>query len=160
MYHEDLELGMRLRFAGYKNVLAAKAFAYHDYQFSRNPKKFAWMELYRNMVVWAYYKPATLLLFLPVLLAMELGTWLLALKGGWYKAKLWAVGQWFKPSTWRLLVSMRRRAQRLRVIRDADFLKFVTGKIEHQETSNPLMDRVINPVVDGIFHAMRSLVRW
>jgi GT2 family glycosyltransferase len=160
MYHEDLELGMRLRFAGYKNVLAARALAAHDYQFSRNPKKFAWMELYRVMVVWAYYKPATLFVLLPILLGVDIGTWPLALKGGWFKAKAWACAQWLKPSTWRLLWAMRQRAQRLRVIRDADFLKFVTGKIEHQETSGPLMDKVFNPVVNGLFQVVRLLVRW
>lgn len=160
MYHEDLELGMRLRFAGYRNVLAAKSFAYHDYKFSRNPKKFAWMELYRNLVVLAYYKPLTLLLFAPLLLVIEAGTWLMALKGGWFKAKLWSVGQWFLPRTWKLLWHMRRRTASLRVIRDADFLRLVTGKIEHQETSSPLMDRFINPTVDKVFKAGRKLVTW
>ena len=160
MYHEDLELGMRLRFAGYRNVIATKSFAYHDYKFSRNPKKFAWMELYRNLVVLAYYKPQTLLLFWPLFSGIETGTWLMALKGGWIKAKLWAFGQWFNPATWKLLWNMRQRANRLRVIKDADFLKLVVGKIEHQETSSPLMDEFINPAVDQAFQAGRKIVRW
>ncbi|MEK7183198.1 MAG: glycosyltransferase family 2 protein [Patescibacteria group bacterium] len=160
MYHEDLELGMRLRFAGYRNILAAKSFAFHDYKFSRNPKKFAWMELYRNLVVLAYYKPATLFLFSPLLVGIELGTWLMALKGGWIKAKFWAFGQWFYPRTWKLLWSMRKRAQSLRVIKDADFLKFVVGKIEAQEIASPLMDKLINPAVDEAFQAGRRIVKW
>lgn len=160
MYHEDLELGMRLRFAGYRNVLAAKSFAYHDYKFSRNPKKFAWMELYRNVVVLAYYKPATLILFFPLLSAIEVGTWFMALRGGWIKAKLWAFGQWFRPSTWKLLWRMRRQVQRIRVIKDVDFLKLVVGKIEHQETSNVFMDKAINPAVDQAFQAGRKLIFW
>lgn len=160
MYHEDLELGMRLRFAGYRNVLAAKSFAYHDYTFRRNPKKFAWMELYRHIVVLAYYKLGTLLVFAPLLLAIELGTWPLAVKGGWIKAKLWACGQWFLPRTWSLLWRMRRRAQTLRAIQDRDFLKLVVGKIEHQETSSPLMDKLINPAVDEAFQAGRKVIFW
>ncbi len=160
MYHEDLELGMRLRFAGYRNVLAAKSFAYHDYKFSRNPKKFAWMELYRNIVTYAYYKPATLILFSPLLLAIELGSWPLALKGGWIKAKVWAFGQWFLPRTWQLLWRMRARAQTLRSIPDREFLRFVVGKIEHQETASPLMDQLINPVVDEAFKAGRKVIFW
>jgi GT2 family glycosyltransferase len=160
MYHEDLELGLRLRLAGYKNVLAAESFAYHDYKFSRNPKKFAWMELYRQVVVLAYYKPMTLLVFAPLLLAIELGTWFMAVKGGWLKAKLWAAGQWFRPTTWRLVFAMRKRAQALRVITDAELLKLVVGKIEHQETSSPLMDQLINPAVDEAFQAGRKLIRW
>lgn len=158
MYHEDLELGMRLRFAGYRNVLAARAFAFHDYQFSRNPKKFAWMELYRNIVVLAYYKPLTLLLFSPLFLAIELGTWPMSVKGGWFKAKAWALGQWFRPATWRLLFAMRQRAKKLRTISDSEFLKLVVGKIESQETSSPLMDKLINPAVDEAFKAGRTLI--
>lgn len=160
MYHEDLELGMRLRFAGYKNVLATKSLAFHDYKFSRNPKKFAWIELYRNIVVLSYYKPLTLLVFLPLLSAIELGTWFMAVKGGWFKAKLWATGQWFLPRTWKLLLAMRKRANKLRVIKDADFLKFVTGKIEAQEIANPLMDKAINPAVEAAFVAGRKLISW
>ncbi|MFZ2681930.1 MAG: glycosyltransferase family 2 protein [Patescibacteria group bacterium] len=160
MYHEDLELGMRLRFAGYKNVLATQSFAYHDYKFSRNPKKFAWMELYRQVVVLAYYKPGTLLVFAPLLSAIEAGTWVMALKGGWLKAKLWAVGQWFRPQTWRLLFTMRQRAQSLRVIQDSEFLKLVVGKIEHQETASTVMEKFINPAVDDAFQAGRKLIKW
>jgi GT2 family glycosyltransferase len=160
MYHEDLELGMRLRFAGYKNVLASQSFAYHDYKFGRNQKMFAWIELYRNVVIWSYYRIGTLLLLLPLLCAIELGTWLMAAKGGWFKAKLWAASQWFMPRTWRLLKYMRQRAQSLRAIKDADFLRLVTGKIEHQETSSWFLDKLVNPVVDVYFQAVRRVIKW
>ncbi|MDQ5952612.1 MAG: hypothetical protein QG626_741 [Patescibacteria group bacterium] len=160
MYHEDLELGMRLRFAGYRNVLATHAFAFHDYHFSRNPKKFAWMELYRNLVVLSYYRWRTLFVFLPLLSAIELGTWFMALRGGWFRAKLWAFGQWFLPRTWKLLFAMRTRAQRLRAIPDKEFLSFVTGKIEAQEVANPLMEKQINPAVQAAFVAGRKMISW
>lgn len=160
MYHEDLELGLRLRLAGYKNVLATKSLAYHDYAFSRNPKKFAWMELYRQVVVLAYYRPATLLLFAPLLIAIEVGSWLMAWRGGWLRAKFWAAREWLKPRTWKLVWTMRKRAQGLRVIPDRELLKHVVGKIEHQEVMNPWLERVINPAVDEAFQAGRKVVFW
>jgi GT2 family glycosyltransferase len=160
MYHEDLELGLRLRLAGYKNVLATKSLAYHDYAFSRNPKKFAWMELYRSLVILAYYQTATLLLFSPLLAAIEAGSWLMAWRGGWLKAKFWATREWFKPRTWKLLWHLRRRAQQLRVIPDRELLKYFVGKIEHQEVMNPWLDKVINPAVDQAFQAGRKVIFW
>ena len=159
MYHEDLELGMRLRYAGYRNVLATKAFGFHDYHFSRNPKMFAWIECYRWVVMLAYYRVRTLMLFLPLLLAIELGTWFMAFRGGWIGAKVWALGEWLKPRTWRLMFAMRRRAQTLRVIDDADFLKLVVGRIENQQVDNRIME-VVNPTIDAAFASGRKLVRW
>lgn len=160
MYHEDLELGMRLRFAGYRNALCTEAKAFHDYNFSRNPMKFSWMELYRSIVVLSYYRLPTLVVFAPLLLAIELGSWLMAAKGGWLKAKLWALAEWRRPRTWRLLFMMRARTRRLRVISDATFLSLVTGRIVDQEGRNVLMEKVINPVVDVCFRVLRALVRW
>lgn len=160
MYHEDLELGLRLRLSGYRNALCTKSLAYHDYSFSRNPKKFAWMELYRWVVVKSYFKFFTLFLLLPLLLAIEAGTWMMALRGGWLKAKLWAFGQWFNPATWKLLFAMRRRVKRLRKISDQELLRLFTGSIEAQETSNSWMDKVINPAVEQAWQAAYKLIRW
>jgi len=160
MYHEDLELGLRLRMAGYKNIIAKFSEAYHDYSFSRNPKKFAWMELYRWVVVLSYYKLLTLVLLLPLLVMIELGSWLMSLTGGWFKAKLWALGRWFVPSTWLLIFKMRQRAQRLRVIQDQDLLKFVSGRIEAQETSSFVVDVIANPIIDRLFKLIRSFIKW
>jgi GT2 family glycosyltransferase len=160
MYHEDLELGLRLRLAGYKNVLCTKSLAYHDYSFSRNPKKFAWMELYRWLVILAYYRLWTLLLLLPLLLGIELGTWFMAVRGGWWQAKVWAYRQWLRPQTWTLLWRLRQRARRLRKISDQELLRLFTGKIEAQETNNVWMDRVINPAIDQAWQAAYKLIRW
>ncbi|MFH1712193.1 MAG: glycosyltransferase family 2 protein [Patescibacteria group bacterium] len=160
MYHEDLELGLRLRMAGYKNILAKDSEAYHDYCFSRNPKKFAWMELYRWVVVLSYYKISTLILFLPLLCLIEAGSWMMSITGGWFKAKLWALSRWFVPSTWQLIFKMRRRARRLRQIKDRDLLKFVTGKIEAQETKSFIVDQIANPIIDLTFRLIRSVITW
>lgn len=160
MYHEDLELGLRLRLAGFKNILSTKSRVLHDYSFSRNPKKFAWMELYRWLVVLAYYKVPTLFLLAPLLLAVEAGTWLMALQGGWLKAKLWQYGELMKPRTWRLLVDMRRRANRLRSIQDHELLKLVSGRIDDQEASSWVVEKVANPVISIWLRLIKAIVVW
>ncbi len=161
MYHEDVELGLRLRIAGYSNVLAPSSLVYHDYVFSgRTPQKFAWMELYRWIVILAYYRLPTIILLTPFLLAVELGSWLLAARGAGLAGKWYAYRELVRPRTWKLWWSMRRRAQSLRTISDRAYLKFFTGKIEGQEISSPLIDNFINPVVDAIWRALRLLIVW
>jgi len=130
MYHEDLELGLRIKIAGYINVLATHSRVIHDYQFSRNPKMFAWTELYRWVVVLGYYKVATLILIMPLLLVIELGTWLMALRGGWLPAKFWAYKEMGKARTYKLIFHLRSRARELRVIKDKEILKLTVGTIE------------------------------
>lgn len=145
MYHEDLELGLRIRLAGWKNVLVSEARAFHDYSFSRNPKKFQWMELYRYLVFFATLKITTVILLLPMLIPVEMASWVLSLKGGWFKGKIWAMLQWFRFSTWKTLWRMKIRAMNLRKISDKELLQLVTPIIEDQEESSPLIERFANP---------------
>ncbi len=161
MYHEDVELGLRLCIAGYQNVLAPSSLVYHDYLFAgRNPKKFAWMELYRWLVILAYYRLATIILLTPFLFCVELGSWLLAARGAGLKGKLYAYAELLKPRTWRLLFRLRRRAQSLRTVSDRTYLKLFTGRIDDQEISSPLIDHLINPTVDAIWRALRFIIVW
>jgi len=159
MYHEDLELGLRLRFAGYKNVIAMKSVAEHDYSFSRNPKKFEWMEIYRNVVLFSYMKVRTLILLLPLLVLIDLGGWFLSLLGGWFPAKIRAEFALTKPETIRLITRMRKRAQRLRVIKDKEWLKDVVGVIEGQESISPLV-KYGNGAIDRIWRTTRKGIFW
>lgn len=160
MYHDDLEYGLRTKITGYKNVLSTQSKAFHDYQFSRNPKKFIWMETYRWVVLLAYLKIPTMVVLLPFWLAIEVGTWLLMAKGGTINVKVGAYRAWLSPATWRLMLDIRRKAQALRKVSDRTLVALWTGKIEAQETSSPLMDRVINPAVDGIWRGLRKLIVW
>lgn len=160
MYHEDLELGLRLRIHGWRNVLVSTAFAFHDYGFSRNPKKFAWTELYRYVVVLAYYRLPTLVLLAPILFAVEVATWIFAIYGGWVKSKVWALLEWYKPRTWKLIFGMRRRVKRLRKITDRELLRFVSGKIEAQEQHNVIVEKLANPILSSVTAIMKKIVIW
>lgn len=159
MYHEDLELGWRLKIAGYKNVLCTSAWAYHDYKFSRNPMMFSWIELYRWVVLLSYLKLGTMIVFAPLWLAIEMGSWVLALRSKTLKAKWWALKEVFTHKTWDLWRSMRHRAQVLRRVDDRELLQFMTGRIDNQEVDSIAM-RMINPIVDMCFRITRFFVRW
>lgn len=160
MYHDDLEYGLRTKIAGYRSVLSTQSKAFHDYQFGRNKKMFAWMELYRWVVLLGYLRFRTLLLMAPLLCVIEAGTWLMALRGGWLAAKAWAFAQWFRPSTWAFAWRLRQRAQSLRKITDAELVRLWTGKIEAQEQANAIVDRVANPVIAAVWRAMKKCIVW
>ncbi|MBI1908186.1 glycosyltransferase family 2 protein [Candidatus Uhrbacteria bacterium] len=160
MYHDDLEYGLRTKIAGYKNVLSAQSHGFHDYQFSRNPGKFVWMETYRWVVLLAYLRVPSMLVLLPLWLAIEVGTWLMMAKSRMIAVKIGAYKAWLSPKTWRLTRDIRHRAKRLRTIPDRELVRLWTGKIEAQEASSPLLERVINPVVDAWWRALRKIIVW
>lgn len=159
MYHEDLELGIRLRFAGYKNVLSTNAQAFHDYSFSRNPKKFQWMETYRAVVLLSYLKWQSLILLLPIIKIVECGVWILAFKGGWATSKLKSDIELLKPKTYKLIGNIRKRAKRLRVIKDKDWMKLLSSTIEDQEVDSCAV-RFGNKVISFIWKITLWFIKW
>ncbi|MFA6522264.1 MAG: glycosyltransferase family 2 protein [Patescibacteria group bacterium] len=160
MYHEDLELGLRLRLAGYKNVLAVNSEAYHDYHFSANVKKFQWTELYRWVVMLSVYKIETLLLLSPILFCVELGTWALSIKGGWVHAKVWSYTQLLQGSIWETIRRMRAHSQSLRVIADKELLRLFTGAIDNQEVMNPIVEKLANPAIEFWKKNVMDRITW
>ncbi|MCG2687350.1 glycosyltransferase family 2 protein [Candidatus Parcubacteria bacterium] len=159
MYHEDLELGLRLRFAGYKNVLSTKSQVFHNYSFSRNPKKFQWMETYRIVVLLSYLKFRSFLVLTPILVIVECGIWLLSIKGKWFGSKFLADIELCKPKTWKLIANMRSRAQKLRVIKDQDWMRILSSRIEDQEVES-LATRIGNSVITLMWKIILPIIRW
>ena len=82
MYHEDQELGWRVRLSGKRVVIAPEADVYHDYEFDRHARKRYYLERNRIAFLALSFSARTLLVLAPVLLATELGMWLLAAKQG------------------------------------------------------------------------------
>lgn len=160
MYHEDLELGLRSIVAGYKNLLVPDVRALHDYKFSKNKMMFAWIELYKWVVMAGYWKLPTLLLLAPLLVVIEAGTVLLAIKGGWIRAKLYSYSQLVKPKTWALMWSIRRRTHRLRTISDRELFAHTSGRIEAQEQSSWVVEKVGNPIIVAYRNVLAKLIVW
>jgi GT2 family glycosyltransferase len=160
LYHEDLELGWRIRLAGFRNVLSTKSVAYHRYEFGRSVKKLYWMERNRWLVHLSHLKAATLCLIVPFMLVEELALIAFAIKGGWWQQKLKAWAAAFDPRSWTYLAKKRKESRRIRTVGDADIVRIWTGKIEHQETSNPVVEKFANPTLDFIWRGLRFVIRW
>lgn len=159
-YHEDLEFSWRARLAGRRVVLAPKSVVFHKYEFSRSIKKYFWMERNRLIVMARMYRVPTLVLLLPAFLAMEVGLWLFAFKGGWWKEKGRACAYFLSAASWRRLLAARRRAQALRKITDREATALFTGEILFQQMRPALLTRFANPVFSAYWLVARSLMFW
>lgn len=160
LYHEDVELGWRLRLVGYRNVLSIKSQAYHDYEFSRSVKKFFWMERNRWLVHLSHLHVRTLFLMLPGMILLEPVLLLFALKGGWIKEKLLVYRALLSPSIWWYIAKKRRESRRLRHIPDRQIVSQFVSRIEHQETNSVLVTKLANPLLTIIWTFMKRLITW
>ncbi|MFH1610988.1 MAG: hypothetical protein ABIA83_00075, partial [Patescibacteria group bacterium] len=142
-----------------KNVLSTKSQVFHNYSFSRNPKKFQWMETYRIVVLLSYLKFRSFLVLTPILVIVECGIWLLSIKGKWFGSKFLADIELCKPKIWKLIANMRSRAQKLRVIKDQDWMRILSSRIEDQEVES-LATRIGNSVITLMWKIILPIIRW
>lgn len=160
MYHDDLELGWRIRLAGYRNVLAARSIAFHHYEFRRSIKKLYWMERARLIVFLSHLQVATLILLSPFLLALEIALLVFAARGGWLKDKLSVYLDLLSLDTWKHIAAKRRESAAIRKVGEREIVRLWTGKIEHQETSSPVVERFANPLLSAVWFCLKRVIVW
>jgi GT2 family glycosyltransferase len=160
LYHEDLELGWRIRLGGFRNVLSEKSVAFHRYEFTRSTKKLFWIERNRWLVHLSHLKLASLALIVPWMLLLEPALLAFAWKGGWFSDKLKADLALLTPSSFAYVLRKRKESARIRTVRDAAIVRLWTGKIEHQETASPAVEKFGNPVLNAVWSVLRALIVW
>jgi GT2 family glycosyltransferase len=160
LYHEDLDLGWRIRLAGFCNVIAPTSVCRHFYEFSRAQSKWYWMERNRWIVVLKNYRLATLLLLLPALLVADCGLLLMAAKAGWLLPKVRSLAWFLRPSSWRYLWRGRRAIAHIRRVPDSEVLRHFTAVIDFPDFRSPVITKVIEPVWKAMLVVLRLLVHW
>ncbi len=125
MYHEDVDLSIRLRLLGGTVGIEPAAVVEHDYEFGASPgHKWRWLERNRLAFLVRAYPAPLLLLLAPALLATELALLAVAARGGWADQKLAANGEalrWLPR-----LLRERRAIQRGRTVGAAEFASWLT----------------------------------
>ena len=160
LYHEDLDLGWRIRLAGLRNLIAPASGCRHFYEFSRAQSKWYWMERNRWIVVLKNYRLATILLLLPALLVADCGLLLMAAKAGWFGSKVRSLAWFLRPSAWRYLWRGRRDIARIRKVSDRELLRHFTAVIDFPDFRNPIVAKIVEPVWKVMLAILRLLVRW
>ena len=160
MYHDDIELGWRVRLAGYRLVLAPASIVYHKYEFLRSLRMFYYMERNRYIAIFSFYRLATLFLLLPMLLFMDGALWFYSVINGQFLIKFKVWRYFFKITTWRHIFTVRKKVRKYRKLNDREILKNLTGKILFQEVANPLLKNVANPLNELYLKLIRRVVFW
>jgi len=162
LYHEDTDFSLRARIYGYRVVLARESLANHQYEFKKSISKYYWMERNRFAILLMYYRWPTLLLFLPGLIAVELGTLLISFKTGWWKEKVKVYRYWLNPTNWKIWLKKRKKIQLKRKINDRKLLQHTTGKILFQEEAveSPILKYLANPVLSVYCWVVKKIVFW
>jgi hypothetical protein len=129
MYHEDVDLSLRLRLAGETVGIEPTALVAHDYEFSASSgNKWRWLERNRLATLVRLWPGSLLLLLAPALLATEAALLLAAVAGGWAGQKLRAyveVIAWLPR-----LLRERRQIRRERTISAPDFAASLTPDLD------------------------------
>ncbi len=157
MYHDDVELSLKVKLAGYRVALAPKSVLWHKYEFSRSVGMLYYMERNRHIFFLSFYPLHIIFLLALPLLAMDLGVVIFSLKNGWTKGLMRAVGYFFRAKSWSHIIKRRRE---LRVLagnrRKKIILSSLVGRLDFQEIDNPLL-KIVNPLFDIYWKIIRKI---
>jgi GT2 family glycosyltransferase len=129
MYHEDVDLSLRLRLAGEAVGIEPTAVVAHDYEFAASSgNKWRWLERNRLATLVRIWPGSLLVLLAPVLVATEAALLLAAAAGGWGGQKLRADAE---ATVWLpRLLGERRAIRRTRAITAGEFATALTADLD------------------------------
>lgn len=156
LYHEDLELGWRVRLAGYKAVIDPNAVVDHVYDFGRNALKFHYIERNRLVFLATCFPAPLLAAAVPVALGFELAILAMATRQGWLKDKLRGWGWVLSHIPW--IVSRRRTVLAGRRVPVSLVATWITPRLDPAMIDLPAGVNVVNRVLEGYWAAVRWVV--
>ena len=119
LYHEDVDLSLRVLLEGGAIGVCADAVVDHEYDFDKGAAKWRYLERNRWATIVRTYPTALLVLLAPALLVVELAVLVAAVRGGWWRQKLLAGQDCVQRlPAW---LRQRRRVQRGRTVPAARF---------------------------------------
>jgi len=128
LYHEDVDLSLRLRLEGGVLGIEPGAVVDHDYEFGAREHKWRWLERNRWAFLIRVYPTPLLVLVAPALLATEVALIPASIAAGWGRQKLAAIGEvlrWLPR-----LLRERRQVQATRTVSAAEFASWLTPDLD------------------------------
>jgi len=156
MYHEDVDLSVRLRMEGGALGIEPSAVVAHDYDFNASADKWRWLERNRLAFLARTYPAPLLALLAPVLVATELALLLVAVAGGWGGQKLRADREaigWLPR-----LLRERRAIQRRRTVSAGEFAAWLTPDLDSDLISPLVRSGPARLLLRGYWCLVRALL--
>jgi N-acetylglucosaminyl-diphospho-decaprenol L-rhamnosyltransferase len=157
LYHEDVDLALRLRLGGGRIGLEPAARVDHDYAFEKGGYKWRMLERNRWAAIIRTYPGPLLVLVTPALIATELALVVVALRGGWAREKLRAAldaARWLPR-----LLRERRQIQAGRSVSSAEFAAWLTPDLSSPYLGAASESRVLRLVLRAYWRAVRAALR-
>jgi GT2 family glycosyltransferase len=128
LYHEDVDLSLRLRLAGGTLGIEPSAVVDHDYEFGAREHKWRWLERNRWAFLIRVYPASLLALLAPALILTELALIPASVVAGWGGQKLAASGEVVRRLPG--LLRERRQVQATRAVSAAEFAAWLTADLD------------------------------
>jgi GT2 family glycosyltransferase len=156
LYHEDVDLSLRLRLAGGQLGVEPAARVDHDYEFEKGARKWRYLERNRWATLIRTYPGALLFLLMPALVATEVALIFVALRGAWLGQKLLS---WL--DFWRGLprsLGERRAIQRRRTLGAGEFAAALTPDLGSAYLGAAGRSRVLRVLLRAYWSVVLRLV--
>lgn len=157
MYHDDIELSLKVKLAGHELILAPRSRVFHKYEFSRSIKMFYYMERNRHLLLFIFAPLRYLLLISPLLLLMDISMLVFSLFNASTSQVLKAYLYFFKP----LNINRIKQARKLMKDTKKRFVELAPdfqSKIKFQEIDNPLLKYVANPLMSCYWFIIKRFI--
>jgi GT2 family glycosyltransferase len=157
LYHEDVDLSLRLRLAGGVLGIEPSAVVDHDYEFGAREHKWRWLERNRWAFLIRVYPASLLVLLAPALLATELALVLASIAGGWGRQKLAAEAEavrWLPR-----LLRERREIQATRTVGAAELAEWLTPDLDSPFIPAAARSAPVCHLLRGYWAAVRFMLR-
>lgn len=157
LYHEDVDVSLRLRLEGGALGIEPTAIVDHDYEFGAREHKWRWLERNRWAFLIRVYPASLLALLAPALVLTELALIPASIAAGWGGQKLAAIGEvirWLPR-----LLRERRQVQAGRVVSAAEFAAWLTPNLDSPFIPSVARSAPARLLLRSYWRAVRLLLR-
>ncbi|NLZ74366.1 glycosyltransferase family 2 protein [Candidatus Falkowbacteria bacterium] len=158
MYHDDLEISLKVKLAGYKIILAPRSVIYHQYEFSRSTKMIYYMERNRYLTIMTFYPAYLVFLIILPCIIMDLGMFFYSMIRGWFKEEMKVYRYFLRFKNYSLVEKEKAKIEAFKTVPFSKIAKNFVGKIEFIEIANPILKYIVNPVFNLYWRLIRKIV--
>jgi GT2 family glycosyltransferase len=156
LYHEDVDLSLRLRLGGGRLGVAPAARVDHEYEFAKGAAKWRRLERNRWATIVRTYPAALLAMLAPALLITELALVPISIAGGWFgqKAAAWIDLARVAPRLWR----ERGEIQAARSVGAGLFARFLSPDLDSPYLGRIARSRAVRAVLRAYWSVVVALL--